>query len=109
MQGLNLEVRWLCSQSQIFPHGLSFCSSGLNLRISSAFTQREIHFCKAIPHFELSMDLGFPGPNLLMTRLTLPTIPIGEHIPVHSDSNNRKSMAFCTVGLADLSENQLIG
>ena len=55
------------------------------------------------------MDLGFPGPNHLMTRLTLPTIPIGEHIPVHSDSNNRKSMAFCTVGLADLSENQLIG
>ena len=53
------------------------------------------------------MGLGFPGPNHLMTRLTLPTIPIGEHIPVHS--NNRKSMAFCTVGLADLSENQLIG
>ena len=50
------------SKSRGFVLNLSFCSSGLNLRISSALTQRKIHFCKAIPHFELSMDLGFPGP-----------------------------------------------
>ena len=45
-------------------------------------------FCKAVPQFELGINLGFPHISMIMP--TSPTIPIWEHFPMHSDKYSRK-------------------